>query len=258
VAQKDKQKSSREEDILRVARERFKLAEEAEAKIREVALEDLEFRSGKQWPEDVRQERTLDGRPTLVINRIPQFIRQITNDQRQNRPSIKVSPVDDKGDVDTGKILQGMIRHIEYDSNADIAYDTAFEGAALKGFGYFRIITDFVSPQSFNQEIKIKRIRNSFTVYLDPHAKEPDGSDGKWGFIFDNIEKDDFEAEYKDAKLSNMSDWESIGDKAPGWVTKSTVKVAEYFYIENEEITLVLFSDGSVVDKSTMRQKWLN
>jgi hypothetical protein len=255
VAQKDKQKMSSEEEILRVARERFKLAQEAETKIREVALEDLEFRSGKQWPEDVRQERTLDGRPTLVINRIPQFIRQITNDQRQNRPSIKVSPVDDKGDVETGKILQGIIRHIEYDSNADIAYDTAFEGAALKGFGYFRIITDFVSPQSFNQEIKIKRIRNSFTVYLDPHAKEPDGSDAKWGFIFDDVEKEDFESEYKNAKLSNMSDWESIGDRAPGWVEKSSVKVAEYFYVEHKEITLVLLSDGSVLDKSTMPEE---
>ena len=107
----DSPKNSNKE-ILRVARERFLLAVEAESKIRKDALDDLEFRAGNQWPDEVKNERERDARPCLTINRVPQFIRQITNDQRQNRPSIKVSPVDDKADVDTAKIHQGLIRHI--------------------------------------------------------------------------------------------------------------------------------------------------
>lgn len=245
-------KTKSKEDFLKLAHERFRLAEEAESEIRREALDDLEFRAGKQWPDDVKHERSQDGRPCLVINRMPQFIRHITNDQRQNRPTIKVFPVDDKADIETAKILQGMIKHIEYNSNADTAYDTAFEGAVTKGFGFFRVVTDYVDPMSFEQEILIKRIRNHFSVYLDPNSKEPDGSDAEWAFIFEDVPHDEFVAQYKNAKLSGMEDWQSIGNHTPGWATKSTCRVAEYFYKDYKEVTLVQLEDGSVVEKSEL------
>lgn len=255
AAKKDKPKSSgSKEKLLETARERFRLAEEAERRIREVALDDLKFRAGEQWPQQMKMERELDHRPCLVINRIPQFIRQITNDQRQNRPSIKVYPVDDKGDVETAKIYQGLIRHIEYNSGADAAYDTAFEGAAIKGFGYFRIITDYVDPTSFEQEILIKRIRNHFTVYIDPNSKEPDGSDMNWAFIFEDVPKDDYKAEYGESELAGMDDWSSIGDAYKGWVTKSTCRIAEYFYKEFQEIDICQIESGASIAKSELEQ----
>lgn len=239
-------------EILRIARERFQLAIDAENEIRKKGLEDLEFRSGKQWPDDVKQERELDSRPCLTINRLPQFIRQITNDQRQNRPAIKVYPVDDKADIETAKILQGLIRHIEYNSNADVAYDTAFEGAVTKGFGYFRIVTDYIDPLSFDQELLIKRIRNSFSVYLDPSSKEPDGSDSNWGFIFEDVQKDEYKAEYKNSKLCSMEDWAAIGNETQGWVSETSVRIGEYFYKDYKSVDLVLLSNGEVIEKSKL------
>ncbi len=252
MADKKEKSKSENEEILRIARERFKLAEEAEADIRRVALEDLEFRAGRQWPEAVRNDRDREDRPCLTINRIPQFIRQITNDQRQNRPAIKVSPVDDHADPETARILQGIIRHIEYNSNSDVALDTAFEGAVTKGFGYFRIVTDYVDPMSFEQEILIKRIRNSFSVYLDPNSKEPDGSDANWGFIFEDVPKDDFLAENKDSELASMADWGSIGHRIPGWASSTTVRIAEYFYKEFKAVTLVQLNTGETIDESEL------
>lgn len=239
-------------EILRIARERFQLAIDAENEIRKKGLEDLEFRSGKQWPDEVKQERELDSRPCLTINRLPQFIRQITNDQRQNRPAIKVYPVDDKADIETAKIFQGLIRNIEYNSNADVAYDTAFEGAVTKGFGYFRIVTDYIDPLSFDQEILIKRIRNSFSVYLDPSSKEPDGSDSNWGFIFEDIQKDEYKAEYKNSKLCSMEDWTAIGNETQGWVSETSVRIGEYFYKDYKSVDLVLLSNGEVIEKSKL------
>lgn len=245
-----------EESILATARERFKLAEDAYQDIRLNALADLRFRAGEQWSDDVKQERSLENRPCLVINRIPQFIRQITNDQRQNRPSIKVFPVDDKADIETAKIFQGMIRHIEYNSGAESAYDTAFEGAAIKGFGFFRVITNYVDPLSFDQEILIKRIPNHFSVYLDPFSKEPDGSDASWCFIFDEMSKDDYIAEYGDSQLASMDDWESLGDVRPGWVTEKSCRVAEYFTKEYKSVEICLLSDGSVVEKEALLEQF--
>ena len=159
------------EEILNLARERFKLCEEAERDIRAVGLEDLEFRAGNQWPEQVKRERELDARPCLTINKMPQYVRQVTNEQRQNRPRIKVVHFDDNADLKTAEIIQGIIRNIEVTSNAEAAYDVGFEGAAQKGFGYWRIITEYVDEMSFKQVAKIKTIKNHFSVFILIHIK---------------------------------------------------------------------------------------
>lgn len=258
MAAKQEEKSS-DEEILKIARKRFDLAVEACTDNRREQLDDMKFRAGDQWPADVRQARDLDRRPCLTINRIPQFVRQVTNDQRQNRPSIKVNPVDDNADIDTAKILQGLIRHIENNSNADVAYDTAFEGTVQKGEGYFRIITDFCDPMSFDQEILIKRIRESASVYLDPTYQEPDASDANWGFVFDDLSDDDYKAQYGDSEMVSMADWASLGDQTPGWVSKNTCRVAEYFYKTFKDVTIVLIGDQQgnkkVLDKADLPEK---
>ena len=230
-------------DLLETMRDRFRQAEEAEYDIRRAYDEDVRFRAGEQWPKEIEDARAAAGQPCLTINRLPQFERQILNEQRQNRPSINVSPVDDGADVETAKVFQGLIRHIEYDSNADIAQDRAFACATRGGFGYFRILTEYAGD-SFDLEIKIRSIRDPKNVYLDPNATEPDGSDAKWGFIFDDMTRDDFEAEYPKAQAS--SQWDAAGAAAPGWISGKTVRVAEYYCIEHKEVTLYLLGDNTV------------
>lgn len=240
-----------DKSILEIAKRRFLVASEAEIEIRALALEDTKFRAGEQWDESVKKAREEDQRPCLTINRLPQYIRQITNDQRQNRPSIKVNPVDDKADVETAKVLQGIIRHIEYDSNADVAYDTGFNHAATGGFGYVRVISEYCDPYSFNQQLKIKSVPNQFSVYLDPNYQEPDGSDANYGFVFIDMNKDDFKAQYPKSELSQMEDWRSLGDN-DDWIKKDSVRIAEYYYKTFEEITIVQLSDGLIVEESQL------
>jgi hypothetical protein len=234
------------EEILETAKERFRLAVEAEAQIRELALDDLRFRSGEQWPDQVKAQRQADARPCLVINRLPQFIRQITNDQRQNRPAIKVHPVDDKADVDTAKVFQGLVRHIEYNSNADVAYDTAFDGAVTGGFGYFRVLTQYCHHQTFEQEILIKAIRNQFMVYRDPSSKEPDGSDMEWCFVNEDIAPEVFKKLYPKSQEHSSDAFKSVGDDAPEWMPGGNIRVSEYFYKEYADQKIVLLKDGTV------------
>jgi hypothetical protein len=237
-----------DEDILCAARKHFEIAEEAENEFRKNFLDDMRFLAGEQWPAAIKKERDQDGRPSLVINRLPQYVRQITNDQRQNRPAIKISPVDDQGDPETAKIYQGMIRHIEYNSSADTAYDTAFEGAVGGGRGFFRIITDYCDPTSFDQEIYIKRIRDHLSVYMDPFSAEPDGSDQSYCFVVEDLSKDSFEREYPKAELSGEGKWESLGSQAPGWVKENAVRVAEYFYKEYRDATIALLNNKQVIE----------
>ena len=243
----------KEADFLATARGRFKQAIDATSLSRQSELDDLRFAAGSpdngfQWPDNIRLSRQNDmngARPCLTINKLPQHIRQVTNDQRQNRPAIKVIPVDDMSDVQVAEVFNGIIRHIEVNSDADIAYDTACENQVTIGEGYFRVISDYCDPLSFDQDLKIERIRNSFSVYMDPLIKDPCGGDAEWCFISESLPTAVFEREYPKAQAANF-DQQGIGDDVLQWITEDTVRIAEYFSFQYEDKKLYLWRDGQV------------
>lgn len=231
-------------ELLDEAKERFKLAEEAWSDNRKAALEDMRFYALDHWPEDVKKVR--EGRPCLVVDKLGQYVRQVINDGRQNRPTVKVRPVDDGADKETAEVFQGIIRHIWDRSNADEAVDSALENAVVGGFGFFRVLTDYAHEGTFNQEIEIGRIRNPMSVLIDPNASKADGSDIRWAFFIDEIPRDDFKEQYKDAEFT---DWDSDGEKySDGWLDEENVRVAEYFYREEVKKTLHLLADGTTIE----------
>jgi Phage P22-like portal protein len=243
-----------DDDLLQIAKHRFKLCVEAEAKNRSDEIDDLHFMIGDQWPLDIRNLRQQDQRPCLTINRLPQYVRSVTNEIRQNRPSIKINPCDDAADVDTAKVLQGMIRHIENNSHSDIAIDTAVGQAAKSGKGYFRLLTEYSDPMSFQQEIKIKQILNRFSVYLDPYYQEPDGSDAEFGFIVDEMSKEEYRAQFGKSKLSSQPSWNSEGDGQNPFFIDNGVRVCEYLYKVWEEVDIVQLTSGKVLEKSLLEK----
>ena len=237
-----------DQKLIATALKRFQRVVDAESENRGRALNDLRFAAGDQWDASIRAQRQVQSRPCLTINRTLPFIRQVTNEQRQNRPAIRVLPVDSKADPETAEILNGIIRHIEAASGAETAYDTAFEAAVTAGWGYFRILTEYTDERSFDQDIRIKRIINPFTVYLDSDTNEADRSDAKFGFIVEDIRREDFEQQYPDADPVSFEDNAGVGDDM-GWSDSDTVRIAEYFYIEDEAVKLYQLADGSVVEK---------
>lgn len=215
-----------------------------ESEDRSDGVSDLEFSYGKQWGDRDQAARQISGRPCLTINKVDSYIRQVTNSQRQQRPRIKVHPVDSISDPKTAEVLTGIMRHIEQGSDADQAYDTAFNFAARIGWGYFRVITDYIREDSFDQDIYVQQIENPFTVYAGEHS-QPDGSDMEECLITDLIKKTTFKQLYPDA---DMTDFEAraTGDIAAHWITKEEIRIAEYFSVEKEKAKLVMLSDGTV------------
>lgn len=237
-------KKKREE----LAYERFKVSKRAVADDREEGLDDQRFHAGEgQWPEQVKRERDLDGRPTLVINRLPSFVDQVVGDARQNKPSIKVRPAND-GTVELAEIYEGLVRNIEYTSRADTAYDTALESEAICGFGAFRIDTEYAGDDVFEQDIKIRRIVNPYTVTFDHACQEADYSDADYCFVEETLGREEFEKKYPDADMSGLEGNSSVGTNDEGWYLDGSVTVAEYWYKENTKKTLYLLQDHSVVD----------
>lgn len=249
TGKKGKENSKEDSDVIAELKKRFELSINADGENHKEALDDLKFLKGDQWPEAQKMSRTNDGRPCLTVNKLPTFLQQVTNDQRQNRASIKVSAVGTQSNPKTAEVLQGMIRHIEYDSSADAAYDTALNSAASIGFGYFRLVTDYCHPESFDQEIRFKRIRNPFTVYFDPASVEPDGSDAQWVIMTEKMTKDEFTAKYPDATITLQGfQMNGPGDSSrQNWVWENMVRIAEYYRIEFTPGTVYKLGDGSVV-----------
>ena len=220
------------------------LASQADSNNRVEAIQDLKFASGEQWPVEVQNSRNLEARPCLTINKIDAFIRQVTNQQRQARPRIKVHGMNDQADEKLAEIINGIVRHIEVNSDADQAYDTAFDSAVRMGWGYWRIITDYPREDSFDQEIYIRPIDNPFTVYWDPNSVMPDGSDAERCLITTIISKAQFRKMYPNADEGNFSQ-RGTGDSDADWVMKEDIRIAEYFYTERIPKTLVMLSDGT-------------
>ena len=224
---------------------RFARAEQKEAENRTQALDDLKFKSGDQWPAAIKASRTIEKRPCLTVNKMKTFVHQITNDQRQNRPSINVSPVGDKSDPETARMLKGLIRQIERQSRADIAYDTGFDSAVSMGWGYWRLTTDYEGSDTFDQIIKIERISNPFTVYMDPDSTEPDASDAKWCFITKMLPRGEFEDLYPNASIVEFQEG-SQGDELKNWNTQTEIRIAEYFYTDYDMRQLVFLESGHI------------
>jgi hypothetical protein len=250
-------------DLLATMRSRFTMAISAYGESREDELDDLRFMAGSpdnqwQWPADVLatrgsvQGQTINARPCLTINKLPQHVRQVTNQQRQNRPSGKVIPADDQADVAVAEVFDGIIRHIEYMSDADVAYDTACDNQVTYGEGYIRILTEYNREDSFDQDLRIGRIRNSFSVYMDPTIQDPCGSDAQWCFITEDVVKADYERMFPDAAPISSILARGIGDQSLSmWLAENTIRIAEYFYIDHQKATLHLYPGNVTAFKGT-------
>ena len=223
----------------------LKLCNDADTMNRQEGLEDLKFVNGDQWPVELQNSRNLESRPVLTINKLDGYCRQVTNQQRQQRPRIKVHATNNEADVKTADVIEGMCRHIEVNSNADNAYDTGFDHAVRMGWGFWRVTTNYVKEDSFDQEIYIDAIPNPFTVYFDPNSERVDGSDAERCLITTMMSKAKFRKLYPDNDDGTSFTQRGTGDSQSEWITKEDIRIAEYFYVKRESATLYQLSDGT-------------
>ena len=254
----DPPKARTDKDILEECRERLKKCIDDYGDERKKQKDDLLFSTLEQWPASVRAEREGDpngARPCLTIDMINQYIVQVVNDMRQNKPAIKARPVDDQADIGTAEVLQGVIRQIEDQSTAQVAYATAGESAVRVGEGYWRVITEYENDTAFDQVIRIKRVPDMFCVYLGPHEM-PDGSDAEYGFVFEWMPLSKFRRNWPKAKYTATEFNELQSDYVGNWYDEEKICVAEYFYFDYEKKTIENPETGEKRDTRIKYTKW--
>lgn len=248
--------SQKEDDLVKEAQDRFKRCEQYESKARENYLYDYRFVNGDssnmfQWPVGLAQSRASTDLPCLTVNKTRQHCLQIINDQRQNESSINIRPTGDGATFEAAQVLEGLCRHIEYQSNAEAAYANATDCQVKGGIGYWRVLCDYENDGSFDQTIYIRRVPDPLSIYLDPDIQEYDGSDAKFGFVFKDMTRDEYDKEYgKDAS-------DDIGQNAPlgvgsseGWDDEDHVRVCEYYRTIYKNDKLHHLIDGSTMLES--------
>lgn len=240
-----------EDDIRLEAIERLKIAEEAESNNRILGIDALNFRNGEQWPRDISKDREVENRPALTINHTNTFCQKLKNTLRQQRPRIKVHPTGGGARVEDANVIGGLIRHIEQNSNASVAYDTGVESAVDIGWGYWRVIGEYINERSFDQELKIVPIRNTFTVYMDPASIMPAGEDQGWCLITQTMSRREYRRKNPGEPLV---EWQADGpgDMSLDWENKEQIRLAEYYRIHEVADTLYLMNDGRTVFKSEL------
>ena len=245
---------SDDDEILTEARESYSADLAAWSVNRNDGLEDLRFGKGEQWPVDIANQRKLEARPCLTVNLQPAFIRQVVNEARQNRPQIKIRPVDNKADVQTAKVAEGLVRHIESISDADVAYDTAIDSAARTGMGFFEIDVDYAYDDTFEKDILFRRIGNPFSVVFDGQSTAADSSDWRRCHVAELIAREDFEKLYPGAQTGGFD----ADDKVNPWCTGDEVRLSRYYQKIEVDRELVLMSNGAVVDVEQLEDPEIN
>lgn len=242
-------------DLLKTAKQRFRRCDLWEAIARKRWLEDYKFYNADaynmyQWPDNARNARgfgTGDERPCLTVNKSAKHCDMVINDALQNKTQIRIKPVGDEATFEASEILEGVVRHIEYISDAQSHYAHAFKHQVVSGYGVLRVITDYVDDKTFDQEMKIVSVPDPLSAYIDPDAHEPDASDARFAFIFTDMPRDEFDTQYPEFKGRMVHT--SLGNDE-GWIAEKHVRIAEYFYIEEEPDTLIVFKNPITGEKT--------
>lgn len=235
------------EPVVNEAIKRFRKCVEWERHTRTIQEEDLRFSEADsdnmyQWPNSIRRNRDMDERPCLTVNRTRQHNLQIINDERQNKPSIVARPTGNGATFEAAQVFTSIFRHIEYISNAQSAYTTATSFQVKIGIGWLRVARDYSGDDTFDQEIYIRRVIDPFSIYIDPDAKEQDKSDAKFAFVFEDVDKDEFDQMYPD--FQGWGNQHAIGiDGASDFISKDHIRVCEYFRAVDKKDELIAITD---------------
>lgn len=234
-------------------RDRYEAARSAWETVRKDFKDDIMFVSGNpsdQWDPVVKNNRDDDGVPALTMDRLNPLVNQIVNQARKDRPQPKVN-AGDGGDPATAEAIEGKVRHLLYESHADVAFDTAEMYCASGGFGYVRITKECIGkyrPQGgyrqtdFVYEPRVKRVPDPLAIIFDPNVQEDDYSDAEYAFVAKKYTRKEFKAEFHKEPIPFPFEDDVDGH----WGDDDSVMAAEYWWVEKIRHRLIQLADGRI------------
>lgn len=232
-----------DDEIIAEAKERYQRGISYESRFRSNYVEDLKFvhadpDNHAQWPDEVYNQRTSDTnkRPTMTANITFNIANFIINNTRQNLPAITIKPTGDQSTFESAEAYEAIVRHIQHRSQAPAIYIDAHSHQVWGGVGYFRVVSkwDEENPDddagAWNQSIFLEPLQSHLAALLDVNCKQKSASDAKWGFIYEDVDRDAFKRDHPKIEAPERNPMDDTDD----WVREDTVRVAEYYRIVSE------------------------
>lgn len=251
--------SKDDEKIITEAKRRFAECEQWETYSRQMYVSDYEFGHGDsdnmaQWPDQLLTTREVDQKPTLTVNKTRVHCLQIINDGKQNKAGIVVHPTTNEATYDAAEVYEDVVRHIEYISRAQQAYDKALYNTVFGGFGFCRVVTEYTDNEGFDQDIYIRGVPDPLTIYMDPDAKEADKSDAEFAFVFDDMSREKFKRLYpNDSDAMNPAPSGFVDS----WIGDNHIRVAEYWRKNHKQVRIASFLDDATGERVSLPKREL-
>lgn len=189
---------------------------------------DMRYAAGDPWEASDRQAREEADRPCLNADEISQFLNIAVNDVRVNKRAVAFSPNGRGASEKTAQLYADKMREVEYRSQAQVAYTTAFQDAVMRGYGFLRINTRYTSEQSFDQDVWIEPVHNPNLVTPDCRALMPTMSDMEHIWLREAYSHSDYNQRFKGAALDDKN-LNELMKAAPLWVDGGRVFVGEHW-----------------------------
>ncbi|MGI8570235.1 MAG: portal protein [Methylocella sp.] len=210
----------------------------------DAAYADLSFLAGEQWDAEIERQRRDDSRPVLTMNRMGQFVRQVTGDMRQMRPAIKIVPSDDGADEKIAEIRSGMIRYIENRSDAMRIYTLGADSQVAAGIGHWEVFSEYADDTTFEQELGIRAIDDQIAVLWDPDSRHPTRKDAMYCFVPIDLTREAYEENYPDYSVSDIG----TNSLAANWFPDGRVRIVRYWYKVKTKRKLMRMPKGGYED----------
>lgn len=214
-------------------RDRWTYATKEWTEARREGATDMKFVAGDPWAEKDKAARLNAGRPCLALDELSQYVNQLINEIRQHKRGIKVTALGYGANDATARFRADLIRQIEYRSNAPMVYTTGFADAVQRGYGFWRVKSQYVSDETFDQELIVEPLPNPELVTVDPDLLMPDGSDMKYGWIHEWWPIEEFKRRFKGK--TDIKEWSGVWMNVAGqWGRQDQIQVAEYWEVRTE------------------------
>lgn len=214
---------------------------------RRQAKEAIDFTTKRdgQWEPEIIEK--FSGRPRYTDDRINPIINQMVGELYQAEFTGRVRPAGGDSTKETAQLYDGLIRTIRNNSKFKRIINQTGRRVATAGFGAWEIVKEYMSPNSFHQDLLIKCIEDAHErVLIDPDSMSPTGENAKWAIIKHYISKAAFVDKFGDkAKMASIGtdNWSDSYYNKPENLT-----VGQLYYLEPFQKDIVLMSDGSVYE----------
>jgi len=245
--EKPKGESETKEAALEVseALEMLKLAQDADNDMREIAreCEHFAYKRDGQWEPAVVSR--FSDMPRYTFDQVTPIVDSVCGEIDQMEFACRAIPAGGGANEETAETMDGLFRHIQNISDAASIYRQALRQTVVTGQSGWRLRSEYVNDESFDQDIIIELIPNfNDRVWFDPASEKQDRSDAEWAIVLHAMPCEKYEEIF-----GEDHGYSSVGDnKITTVYTKKPeqVIVGEYLYKKYNNRALVLMSNGAV------------